>query len=253
MEKTIFTTLAAVDVNDHIDKKKTTDTTELSYLSWAWAWDYFKKACPDAKYEIKHWDGKPYMYDENAGYMVETSITAQGETHSMWLPVMDGANRALLGRAYTVRVKKYNGGKYDYEEKEIPAATMFDINKTIMRCLVKNMAMFGLGLYIYAGEDLPSDTEEEKTIKTEKPAPKKADSNINDLVGDEIPFEAPTTAHPNDWLSVNAFAGEMERCNDVAEISRILNGQKGNPHINDLIPLASARKQEILDNLQMEM
>ena len=81
---------------------------------------------------------------------------------------------------------------------------------------------------------------------------KASEMSINDLVGDEIPFEAPATAHPNDWLSVNAFAGEMERCNDVAEISRILNGQKGNPHINDLIPLASARKQEILDNLQME-
>ena len=87
---------------------------------------------------------------------------------------------------------------------------------------------------------------------TEKNTKKTTDMSINDLVGDEIPFTAPATAHPNDWLSVNAFAGEMERCNDVAEISRILNGQKGNPHINDLIPLASARKQEILDNLQME-
>lgn len=86
------------------------------------------------------------------------------------------------------------------------------------------------------------------------PTPKKkvSEMSINDLVGDEIPFEVPTTAHPDDWLSVNAFAGEMERCNSLDEIGSVLNGQKGNPHIKELIPLASARKQEILDNLQME-
>lgn len=84
------------------------------------------------------------------------------------------------------------------------------------------------------------------------PTPKKADSNINDLVGDEIPFVAPVSAHPDTWMSVNAFAGEMERTNDVSEISRILNSQKGNPNIKELIPLATARKQEILEAIQME-
>lgn len=84
------------------------------------------------------------------------------------------------------------------------------------------------------------------------PAPKKADSDINDLVGDEIPFVAPVS-HPDTWMSVNAFAGEMERINDVAEISKILNSQKGNPKIKELIPLATARKQEILEDLQMEI
>jgi len=65
----------------------------------------------------------------------------------MWLPVMDGANKAMKATAYTYTTK--------YGEKNVEAATMFDINKTIMRCLTKNLAMFGLGLYIYAGEDLP--------------------------------------------------------------------------------------------------
>ena len=86
-------------------------------------------------------------------------------------------------------------------------------------------------------------------LKTEK-ITKKTTNNINDLVGDEIPFVE--SVHADDWLTVNAFAGEMERCNDVTAISKILNGQKGNPHIKDLIPIASARKQEILDNLQLE-
>lgn len=77
-----------------------------------------------------------------------------------------------------------------------------------------------------------------------------AHQQSNDFIeiDDEIPFQTPMS-HPDDWMTVNAFAGEMERCNDVTQISKILNSQKGNPKINELIPLASARKQEILDNL----
>lgn len=109
------------------------------------------------------------------------------------------------------------------------------------------------GMGIATAEEVQTAIAHQEADDLPTPKKKASETSINDLVGDEIPFEAPATAHPNDWLSVNAFAGEMERCNDVAEISRILNGQKGNPHINDLIPLASARKQEILDNLQMEI
>ncbi len=250
MEKTIFTKLAAVDVNEHIDKKeagkdKFGNPVKLSYLSWAWAWDYFKKTCPDAKYEIKEWDGKPYLFDEKTGYMVQTSVTACGETHTMWLPVMDSTNHPLLAKPYQVQTK--------FKTIDVPTATMFDINKTIMRCLVKNMAMFGLGLYIYAGEDLPSDTDE---VVESKPTPKKpsqkTEPTIEELVGDEIPFQTPSVPDPDNWLTVNAFAGEMERANDLTSISKILNSQKGNPHLTELVPLATARKQQILDNLQME-
>ena len=153
-EKTKFEQLTAVDCSAHIDKKNT-GGVNLSYLSWAWAWDYFKKAYPDAKYEIKEWDGKPYLFDEKTGYMVETSITAGGETYVMWLPVMDNSNHSMLDKPYKIQTK--------YKTIDVAAATMFDINKNIMRCLVKNMAMFGLGLYIYAGEDLPADAEEKRT------------------------------------------------------------------------------------------
>lgn len=146
----MFEQLTAVDCSEHVDKKDT-GSAVLSYLSWAWAWDYFKKAYPDAKYEIKEWDGKPYLFDEKTGYMVQTSITAGGETHCMWLPVMDGSNHAMMDKMYQIQTK--------YKTINVAAATMFDINKNIMRCLVKNMAMFGLGLYIYAGEDLPSGAD----------------------------------------------------------------------------------------------
>ena len=111
--------------------------------------------------------------------MVFTSITAKGVTHEMWLPVMDGANKTMKKDAYTYQVKIYEWNEQkrkkefmgNYEEKRVDAISMFDVNKTIMRCLTKNIAMFGLGLYIYAGEDLPIEIEEpctEEQLKTIK-------------------------------------------------------------------------------------
>lgn len=146
-ELTAFERLCEIDCSTHTEKKN-----GLTYLSWVWAWKEFKKAHPDATYEIKHWDGKPYLADELLGYMVETSITAGGETHAMWLPVMNNANKAMKDKPYEIKTAS---GKTIVVE----AATMFDINTAIMRCLVKNIAMFGLGLYIYAGEDLPELSE----------------------------------------------------------------------------------------------
>lgn len=165
----IFNVLRQVNVNDH-----TEDKNGLTYLTWSWAWDVFKQHYPSATYNIyKNENGLPFVYDESTGYMVYTSVTVEGLTHEMWLPVMDGANAAMKNAPYTYKVKNKNfkwakldkeSGKYldkygkeqpEYLEKVCEAATMFDINKTIMRCLVKNLAMFGLGLYIYAREDLP--------------------------------------------------------------------------------------------------
>lgn len=154
-----YEVLSKINVNDKTEKKKT-GSTELTYLSWAFAVDEVTKLYPDFDYEVKWFEGKPYLYDENLGYMVFTSVTIEGKTKSMWLPVMDGANNAMFAEPYTYQVKDYKTGKmYD---KQVAAADMFDINKTIMRCLVKNLGMFGLGLYIYAGEDLP--TGEEKVV-----------------------------------------------------------------------------------------
>ena len=151
-ELTSFEKLYQINVND-----KTEDKNGLTYLSWAFAIAEFKKVHPNMTYEVKKFEnGLPYVYDENTGYMVFTSVTVDGLTHEMWLPVMDGNNKAMKSKPYTVKTK--------YKEIVVNAATMFDINKTIMRCLTKNLAMFGLGLYIYAGEDLPEDmrTDDEK-------------------------------------------------------------------------------------------
>ena len=172
----IFDKLSAINVNDKAEKK-----SNLTYLSWAWAWAEVKKACPDATYEVLQdpYTSKPYFFDENLGYMVMTQVTIEGESLEMWLPVMDGANKAMTNKSYTYSTR--------YGDKTVEAATMFDINKTLMRCLTKNLAMFGLGLYIYAGEDLPETIEQVKTpqpqpIKEDLPELKKGSEDWNKVV-----------------------------------------------------------------------
>ena len=147
-ENTVFNTLNAINVNEHVERKNT-GKTSLAYLSWSWAWAEVKKTYPEANYEIiKFENGLPYAYDPKTGYMVYTKVTINNITHEMWLPVMDSHNEAMLDHPRNVKTK--------FSEFTVDACTMFDVNKTIMRCLTKNLAMFGLGLYIYSGEDLPS-------------------------------------------------------------------------------------------------
>ena len=149
-----FTELNSINVNEHTEKKN-----NLTYLSWSWAWAEVMKKYPSATYKIRTWDEKPYLYDAKLGYLVMTSVTIDDVTHEMWLPVMDGANKSMKGEPYTYQVKEYENRKWtgNYIDKTVEAATMFDINTAIMRCLVKTIAMFGLGLYIYSGEDLPEE------------------------------------------------------------------------------------------------
>ena len=167
MSDKVFETLNALDLTGHTDKKKT-GSAELTYLSWPWAWAEVKKRYPTASYEIVRDPDThlPYSYDPMTGYMCYTTVTIEGITHSMWLPVMDSNNKAMKSEPYQVQTK--------YKTIDVAAATMFDINKAIMRCLVKNLAMFGLGLYLYAGEDLPEGSDPDN-----KPAPKPQEPEVH--------------------------------------------------------------------------
>ena len=161
-QKTVFERLSAINVNDHVEKK-----SNLTYLSWAWAWSETKRACPDATYKIGE-----TTYDDALGFMCHTTVTIEDETLEMWLPVMDGANKSMKKVEYSYSSR--------YGDKKVEAATTFDINKTIMRCLVKNLAMFGLGIYIYAGEDLPEgDSASTRTEAPKKTAPAVADGLVD--------------------------------------------------------------------------
>ncbi|DAA89111.1 TPA: topoisomerase [Candidatus Gastranaerophilales bacterium HUM_5] len=161
-----FEELLKLNVNDKKEKRENGKTV-LDYLSWTFAWAEFKKAYPDGDYEILKFEKGghlvPYMYDET-GYMVCTKVRdGEGQELEMWLPVMDSNNKAMKSEPYEYTTK--------YGSKTVERASMFDVNKAIMRCLVKNIAMYGIGLYIYSGEDLPeklAETEEEKEAKREE-------------------------------------------------------------------------------------
>lgn len=158
-----FKELIELNVNDRTEEKN-----GLTYLSWSWAWTEVIKRYPDATYEIEKFENNlPYVYDEKTGYMVFTKVNINNIVREMWLPVMDSANKTMLNKSYTYKVKDWK--TQQIVEKTVQPATMFDVNKTIMRCLTKNLAMFGLGLYIYSGEDLPEqlDTKEEEKDDTD--------------------------------------------------------------------------------------
>ena len=138
--KSVFATLNAINVNEHVEKKDT-GKVQLSYLSWAWAWAKVKENYPDAGYTIyENKDGWNYHTDGKTCW-VKTGVTINGMEHIEYLPVMDIRNRSI---------------PYD-------SVTSFDVNKAIQRSLTKAAARHGLGLYIYAGEDLPE--EETKQVK----------------------------------------------------------------------------------------
>ena len=218
MEKTksTFDVLSSINVNDKVEKK-----SNLTYLSWAWAWAEVKKACPDATYQVivDETTNKPYFYDENLGYMVMTEVTIEGETLEMWLPVMDGANKAMMNKPYTYKGNAWVNGKKVEVDKTVEAATMFDINKTLMRCLTKNLAMFGLGLYIYAGEDLP---ESDTTPATPVQAPTRAQAQAQPQQPAPAPELAELKKGTDDWNKVVAYI-EANKSLGIEKIGKQLN------------------------------
>ena len=142
-EKNFFEQLYDIDVRDRMYQKN-----GLNYIPWATAWSEVAKVFPDATYEIVKFGDAQLPYTEsNLGIMVYTRVTINGVTREMCLPVMDGMNKAMKSHEYTYKVKS--------GERTVVAATMFDINKTIMRCLAKNLAMFGLGLHLWTKEEAP--------------------------------------------------------------------------------------------------
>ena len=123
-----FVKLFAIDFKDHLEVKKS-GSTELKYVSWAYAWAEVKKLYPSASYEVKKFNGLPYVYDPITGFMVYTSVTIEGVSHEMWLPVLDGANKAMKAVPYTYTTPKWDYNpqtrrreKFGMEERTVEAA-----------------------------------------------------------------------------------------------------------------------------------
>ena len=142
-KKSVFETLNAVNCNEHTERKN-----GLTYLSWAWAWAEVKKRYPTAFYTIYETpEGRPYWSDGRTCW-VKTGVTIEGLEHIEYLPVMDYRNVSI----------------------PLDKITSMDMNKAIQRSLTKAAARHGLGLYIYAGEDLPEGETEERRAEPQQTA-----------------------------------------------------------------------------------
>ena len=216
----MFNALSNLDLSNKCEKRD-----QLTYLSWANAWSEFKSAYPSATYRIlKNENGLPYFSDPDLGIMVFTEVIVDDVIHQMWLPVMDSKNKAMKFTPYTYQV--WDNYKKSFVEKTVQSASMFDINKTLMRCLVKNLAMFGLGLYIFQGDDLPEKSADD----TNSSAPQQ---QMQKAVQQPVDPLAPIKNAINSMVDVNSLMNlYFDHQNEV----------EGNPEIKALF---TQRRQQL--------
>ena len=170
-----FNDLYAVNVNGHTEKKN-----GLTYLSWAWAWGEIKKRHPDATYTVyENAEGWNYHTDGRTCW-VKTGVTVNGIEHIEYLPVMDYKNKSI----------------------STENVTSFDVNKAIQRSLTKACARHGLGLYIYAGEDLPEEKANEK---------QDASRNIKNIAVKEVISELAKARGKSNGEILNALMGQISK------------------------------------------
>lgn len=191
-KKSVFETLYALDVTSKIKEKN-----GLSYLPWACAWAEVMKLYPGSTFDVaeqvdERGNGRPWFDDGNTGW-VKTSITIEDVTRSMNLPIMD------------------------FKNKSIPRdnITSMDANKAMMRCLVKNLALFGLGLFVYEGEDTTEEVTRANELKTEivDLIKKKCGTEAGKAKVKELCVAAEKSAFP--LLDDDAITGEFRNIDDV--------------------------------------
>lgn len=223
-----FDALYNMNLGDKIEKKD-----NLSYLTWSEAWKAFKEVYPSATFRvITNPDTKlPYFVDPQIGIMVFTEVTADDLTQQCFLPVLNSSMKPM-------RLEAYNYTVYDKQnkrqiEKTCEAANAFDLNKAIMRCLVKNLALFGLGLKLYQGEDIPCENQDDAADQKKAQQPKR-NKNVQ-------PQAAPVV--------IDRFAGIKNAINSTPNTDALLDlylqhqGEvEGNPEIKALF---TARKQQL--------
>lgn len=204
-KKSVFEVLNAVNCNEHTEKKN-----GLTYLAWAWAWGIVKKYYPAATYTIyENKDGLLYHTDGKTAW-VKTGVTIEGQEYIEYLPVMDFNNKSI----------------------PVERVTSFDVNKAVQRSLTKACARHGLGLYIYAGEDLP-EGEDEKPAEPKKTAPKKK--------AEPTPTPAPKAQAEDDKLYlVKQLITECKTKDDLLKLWEEW------PELHEQIkPLFSAKRKEL--------
>ncbi len=198
----VFETLNSINVNDKTEKKN-----GLTYLSWAWAWGEAKKVYPNAIYTIyENKDGWNYFTDGKTCW-VKTGVTIEDLEHIEYLPVMDYRNKSITA----------------------DNVTSFDVNKAIQRSLTKALARHGLGLYIYAGEDLP-DGEELKAAEVVKLS-KVTEQNITKLIEQ---YSTKRNGNAEDLTKYYLKKYNVKSLSDITE-------ESGKLIVNELIKLIDRR------------
>lgn len=192
MTENYFNELNSVNVGEHTEKKN-----NLTYLSWAWAWQEIKKRYPDAQYTVYENVNGLFYHTDGRTCWVKTGVTVNGIEHIEFLPVMDYRNQSI----------------------PVDKVTSFDVNKAIQRSLTKACARHGLGLYIYAGEDLPEEGKPEKSDFEKQAAAEKAQQtkNINKALK-EGKKELPTVQTGRDIL-LRQYESSVEYLKGVADLS----------------------------------
>lgn len=192
--KSVFETLNSINVNDKTETIRA-GQRQLTYLSWAWAWSEVKKNYPNSTYTIyENADGLNYHHDGMTAW-VKTGVTIEDVEHIEYLPVMNNYN------------------------KSIPLAdiTSFNVNSSIQRSLTKAIARHGLGLYIYAGEDLPENSEPEQSTPETKIKLLKGDDNWDKVLGyiqatkSKIQFEDILNTFKTKYQISNATKNALEK------------------------------------------
>ena len=192
-EMSVFQVLNSINCNEHTEQKN-----GLTYLSWAWAWQMVKQNFPDATYTIyENKDGLLYHTDGKTAW-VKTGVTINGLEHIEYLPVMDFKNKSIT----------------------IDQITSFEVNKAVQRSLTKACARHGLGLYIYAGEDLPDGDGKVA------PAPKLTEKEQDDLA-----------------LAID----EIKHCKSMDELTDVAKKWKGFQNVPAYLKAGQVKKQELLN------
>lgn len=235
----VFNRLSSINVSQWTEKKQV-GGRGLTYLTWAKAVELFRRECPAAEMVVEEnpETRMPYFASE-AGIIVYTHITVDGWTQRMWLPVMGNRNEALT--------------LADPGRK----ATMNDINKTIQRCMVKNIAMFGLGLHVYAGEDLPLQEQEHALAARQAEQAAQRQANVQTLLGyisatDGLHLQGlwdANQAFAGDTAVVDAFRGRLaacvKACDTYEAIGEIYKANKWAHTWADFVNICAARRDDI--------
>lgn len=235
----MFEYLSNLDLSEVLEKRD-----KLSYLSWANCLELLYKVYPTASYRVvkNPNTGLPFFSDPATGIFVLTEVTIEGHTTECFLPVMDFKNKSMKLQPYTYQ--QWNSYKKVYEDKTVEAATSFDINKTIWRCLVKNVAIAtGIGLNVFQKEadDIPekqNDDQNNGGYQRQQAQPRQQYNN-----------NRPAQAQPQPQASVDPNAALKAQINATTDVQALISLYLDNTAVIEATPdvknLLTTRKKAL--------